>query len=182
MYVVLPSTTISLHKLSPSLSPSPLAFAWRRKMYLASATLVYRRPLASGYLWIRLPGYRMRLLAIIISGKRVGFGGECSEGSRDSSVWGWARSLEFDLEAFSIHLCIALTIRRLAGNTEQSKTAGNKSSIQVAASILFPPTDTTTAAFFFFLLVLATEAAAQQQQQQQGKYLHAIHRSNSHLR
>jgi hypothetical protein len=28
-------------------------------------SLVYCRPLASGYLWIRLPGYCMRILAII---------------------------------------------------------------------------------------------------------------------
>ena len=70
------------------------------------------RPLASGYLWIRLPVHRMRLLAIIISGKGVGLGGECSKGSRDSSVRGWAGSLQFNLEAFSIHLCIALAIRR----------------------------------------------------------------------
>ena len=131
MYVVLPSTTISLHKLSPSLSPSPLAFAWRRKMYLASATLVYRRPLASGYLWIRLPVYRMRLLAIIISGKGVGLGGECSKGSRDSSVRGWAGSLEFDLEPFSIHLCILLV--QSGGKQGANQTSGNKSSIQVAA-------------------------------------------------
>jgi hypothetical protein len=32
MDVILPATTISLHKFSPSSSPSPLAFAWRRKL------------------------------------------------------------------------------------------------------------------------------------------------------